>query len=606
MSTPPIRSHIRRALAGCLLSLLLVGCYGSMDQLDRDVAELIERRQRMTLGEEGVSDANAGRPRYPESESSLYETQPKTYNPASRDLPTSKAEDKDKANIDQIGSDYEVDPDAEQVTLDLPGLLAYSIEHAPEYRSEKEALFLATLSLIIERHEWGPRFFSTLSADVSGTPESGDFNTALDIVKDFSITQRLPYGGTVSVDALVNYTNLLHQSSTSTAAVQTQDTSLGASINLPLLRGAGQVAREDLIQAERDLVYAAREFERFRRSFFVDISNTYFSLLQQQRSIENQERQIEGLNRLSDELNAFLDAGDIAAFEVKDAEAQVLFGRSALARVTDNYASSLDSLKLRIGMPVSTPLVITRADIDVPRPALNPAESIKIGQAARLDLQTTADRVVDAKRDVRIARDQIRGDLDFNASANFNTDTDNNIGGVDFELRDSDYTVGLEYGLPLDRKIERARYRSALVDLERAGRTYRTDRDRVALQVRDASRQIERAELVLMLQSRNVDLAEDRLENVKILRRQGKLKEPRRLIEAEQDLLEARNARDEAQADLQTSVLNYLLQSGQMRVDSEGRWLAPGTLVPAEAGDVEDGQAPAAEVAAEESSDTDE
>ena len=34
--------------------------------------------------------------------------------------------------------------------------------------------------------------------------------------------------------------------------------------DIPLLRGAGNVAREDRIQAERDLIYAAREFERFR------------------------------------------------------------------------------------------------------------------------------------------------------------------------------------------------------------------------------------------------------------------------------------------------------------------------------------------------------
>ncbi|MGB0768785.1 MAG: hypothetical protein ACPGYV_13875, partial [Phycisphaeraceae bacterium] len=49
--------------------------------------------------------------------------------------------------------------------------------------------------------------------------------------------------------------------------------------------------------------------------------------------------------------------------------------------------------------------------------------------------------------------------------------------------------------------------------------------------------------------------------------------------EAEEDLLDARNSRDQALADLQTSVLNYLLQTGQMRVDGQGRWLAPGRLL---------------------------
>ncbi|MFK7788735.1 MAG: TolC family protein [Phycisphaeraceae bacterium] len=558
-------------LLAVLGSLSLVGCYGSMERLDQDVAEMIQQRQQLALGQEGVSSASVNTPD-PYAAANLYDEQPQTNNPAASQLPAKPRSDE---AIAPGLNDPELSADA--IELDLPSLLAYSIERAPEYRQEKERLFLATLSLIIERHLWGPRFFNTLSADLSGTPESGDYDTALDLVNDFSITQRLPYGGTASVSALVNYTNLLQQASTTTAADETQSTGVNASINLPLLRGAGQVAREDLIQAERDLIYSVREFERFRRSFFVDISNTYFGLLQQQRRIQNQRLQIEGLERLAEEQAKLLEAGRIPGFEAADAEAQVLFGQSNLASVLDNYASSLDSLKLRIGMPVPQSLKIVSAEIDVPSPALDSAESIKIGQRVRLDLQTTSDQVADARRAVKIARNNLKDDFDLNAGLDLNSDRNSDIDGIDLELGDSDYNIGLEYSAPLDRKIEFARYRSSLVNLERAERDYRVARDRVALDIRDASREIERATLTLELQGRNVLLAERRLENVKILRRRGEVP-PRRLIEAEQDLLDARNRRDEALADLQTSVLNYLLQTGQMRVDAQGRWLAPGEL----------------------------
>lgn len=576
-------------LAACALGVAAVsvaGCSRSIDGLDQQVAEMIAKRQRLSLGEQAVNSVQAQLPRNSTPGPLSYNKQPATYNPDAADLPASAAPRKPDAEGNPPSTDATgntpTNPaqDPAPVELDLPSLLAYAIENAPEYRSEKERLFLATLSLIIERHLWGPRFFNTMSADVSGTPESGDYNTALDLVNDFSVTQRLPSGGSASVSALVNYTNLVHRASTSTADEITQDAAINASINLPLLRGSGKVAREDLIQAERDLVYAARSFERFRRSFFVDISNTYFGLLQQQQRIVNQQQQIEGLERLANEQSELLKAGRIPGFEADDAEAQVLFGRSNLASVQDGYTSSLDSLKLRIGMPVTQPLVIQKASIDVPRPALDPAASVLIGQSARLDLQTTRDQVDDAKRAVHIARDQMRGDLDLDASVGVGTDSDLTADGLNFELGDSDYRVGLAYTLPLDRKIEVAGYRSSLIDLERAERDYRTERDRVALGIRDASRQIERATLQLELQSRNVALAERRLENVKILRRRGEVP-PRRLIEAEQDLLNARNSRDQSLADLQTSVLNYLLQTGQMRVDAEGRWLAPGTLEPA-------------------------
>ena len=36
---------------------------------------------------------------------------------------------------------------------------------------------------------------------------------------------------------------------------------------------------------------------------------------------------------------------------------------------------------------------------------------------------------------------------------------------------------------------------------------------------------------------------------------------------------------DATSADLRVSILNYLLDTGQMRVSAEGRWLSPGRLV---------------------------
>ncbi len=563
-----------------LACLALAGCYGSMDSLDQRVAEMIAERQRLSLGQEGVSDASVGLPKQRVG-SGLYDEQPTTNNPAAGSLPARPTAGESTEAEPAESADPNGSAAVERIEFDLPALLAYSIEHAPEYRSEKERLFLATLSLIIERHLWGPRFFNTLSADLSGTPESGDYDTALDLVNDFSVTHRLPYGGTASVSALVNYTNLLQQASTNTSADETQSSSINASINLPLLRGSGQVAREDLIQAERDLIYAVREFERFRREFFVDISNTYFNLLRQEQRIKNQRRQLEGLTGLADQQQAFYEAEIISRFEADDAAAQVLFGRSDLAQVVDDYETSLDSLKLRIGMPVKQPLVITPVQINVPQPALDEAESIAIGQAVRLDLQTRFDQVDDARRAVKVAKDNLGGDLDLNAQVDLNSDSGRDIDGVDLELGDSDYRLGLEYSAPLDRKIELARYRSSLVDLERSKRDYRTQRDRVALDIRDAIREISRARLTLRLQDENVNLAERRLMSLRI--KDKRIKDnipPRRIIEAEEDLLDARNRRDQSRADLQTSVLNYLLQTGQMRVDGQGRWLAPGKLFP--------------------------
>jgi hypothetical protein len=46
--------------------------------------------------------------------------------------------------------------------------------------------------------------------------------------------------------------------------------------------------------------------------------------------------------------------------------------------------------------------------------------------------------------------------------------------------------------------------------------------------------------------------------------------EPQTIIDAENDLLEAENARDAARTSLRNSVLNYLLASDQLRVGRDG------------------------------------
>ncbi|MFI4859885.1 MAG: TolC family protein [Phycisphaerales bacterium JB063] len=567
----------------------LVGCYGSLDQLDQQAAEMIAHRQALVLGQHGQIDASVT----PADEdwlnsSNLYSELPPTNNPEAGALNT-RAMNSDRDIAIDHGS-QSADPNAVPIELDLSGLLAMAIRSAPEYRSQKEDLFLSTLALIIERHEWGPRFFNTLSANLSGTPESGDFDTALDLVNNFRVTQRLPYGGTASVQALVNYTTLLQQASTNTGPDETQSAAINASIDLPLLRGSGMVARESMIQAERDLVYAARDFERFRREFFVDIANTYFDLLRQQNGILNQQLQLEGLKALSQRLTAEVDRGRTPQFEADDAEAQVLFGESNLIRAQDNYQTALDRLKIQIGIPTTVPLVIVRAQIEIPTPALDEQQAVPTALSNRLDLQTTRDRVDDSRRSARVSRNQLMGDLDLSADLTLNTDRDDDIDGLDFELEDSSYALGLSYDAPIDRRIELAQYRRSLVLLERAQRNYRVTRDQVALDVRDAIREIDRSRLTLQLQERNIEFAERRLEGIRI-RVQREPIEPRRLIEAEEDLLDARNRRDEALADLQASVLQYLLVTGQMRVGPDGGWLAPGELVadpPADEADTDD------------------
>src|SRR5262249_40459800 len=134
-----------------------------------------------------------------------------------------------------------------------------------------------------------------------------------------------------------------------------QSSSLILDASIPLLRGAGLYAQEDLIQAERDLVYAARTYEEFRRSYLVSIARDYFNLLQQLATIENTKRQHKGFENIETEERALYEAGRIPQLRVNNASNQVKQSEDSLANQRDAYTLALDRFKVRLGIPTSTP-----------------------------------------------------------------------------------------------------------------------------------------------------------------------------------------------------------------------------------------------------------
>lgn len=562
-----------------LLWAVIAGC-ADTHGLDREAAALIERRQALSLGEDAPNDPRRvpTTPHVARPSDSDYRLPP-TNNPSVNELPART----DPTPGREPGDEHLVDPpmpkmldsEGEAMAMTLEQILAYAIENSREYRDRKEDLFIASLNLLIERHLWGPRFFNETTARFSGTPERGDHDQAFSLLNDFRITQRLPYGGEVSIGALVNFVNMLQNASGRTSP--TQDTAITFDAVIPLLRGAGMVAREDLIQAERDLVYAARSFERFRREFFVNIAIDYYNLIAQQDQIQNLKRQVEGLEHLARRFEALARAGRSPFFEAEQAAANVLFARNNLSNAEENYAGALDAFKLRIGMPMTQQLVIVPSEVVVPEPLLDTVEAVQTAYQYRLDLQTAADLIDDARRRVAVARNRLLPDLDLFANTTIPTDRQRDIGGLDLSLDDASYSAGVRFGAPLDRRIETIQYRQALIAYDRTQRSFTLERDRVAQQVRSAIRRIRQARFTLELQERNVHLATRRLQGV-LLDVRGQ--SPREVIEAEEDLLEARNRRDAAVRDLRVSVLQFLLQTGQMRVAPTGQWLAPAQLVP--------------------------
>ncbi len=496
--------------------------------------------------------------------------QPETVNPDPDDL-SIQAADPDR-DITAILAKYTAIPnDLPQYTLEET--LQIAISKSREYRTAQEEYFLAALRLLDERHRFGPQFFNETSLSFNADASDGDFDIALGLVNEFRVSQQLRSGGEIAARAIVSATEHLRQTVSDSTA---QSASLILSANLPLLRGAGDVAQESLISAERDMIYAARTFERFRRQYLFDISTQYFDLVLSARTINNAEIVHEHRSELLLETQALVKAGRKADFEVNEAEQRVLQGEAGLASQRESYILSLERFRSRLGLqPNALFLVKDELQLDLAIPDLNMAESVIKGLRYRLDLQTTRDQLDDTKRAVANSRNNLLPDLNLNASITAVTNPDLNRAGLQFDAEETDFATSVTFGLPLDRESERINLRRSLISQERSIRRLQEAEDNVALDIRRAIRAIELAMFSLQLQERTITLVERRKEGLDARRDQVTT---RAIIDAEDELSDALQSRERQLRNVRVATLQYLLDTGQLRVDQQGRLLIPTEL----------------------------
>ncbi|GAB4546641.1 MAG: hypothetical protein Tsb0013_05680 [Phycisphaerales bacterium] len=548
-----------RAAAFVLLSLALAGC-SSMEGIERRITRVLEDRSDGIGSVPPRIDREGVRPVTEAGDA--YEREPGTTNPGADEL-TFAAADPSRDVLARLRSFGEIS--GEPVPMGIVGALRTAQRSAREFIFAEEEYILAVIRLLIQRHLWGPRFFNDTTFASDFTSIDGRYTTALSVINELRATQRLPYGGDVEARLV---TQAAQQLIDIAGDEYTQSSQLILSADVPLLRDAGLIAQEDLIQASRDVIYAARTFERFRRSLLVSIASDYFDLVAQLGVINNLKRQVYNFQQLFAKRQAEVDAERVGAFEAQNVRQRLLDAQASLESARERYRLSLDRFKIRLGLPIETNLVITPDALTLPDPDISPEEAARLATVYRLDFQNTRDRVDDARRGVNNAKNQLLPDLNLAATATLNTDDDpNESSRPNFDLDDTDYRVGVTFGLPLDREIERLNLRSSQIGLFREERDFDEARDQIVLDARAAVREIERARNDLALRQLAVDINLRRLQELDI--RIDEI-DTQDLLDAQIDQLQLENSLEDAKRSLRISILQYLLSTGQLRVNPDG------------------------------------
>lgn len=554
---------------------------------DAQVQQILRDRQKQTLGYQPPTDLPADRPSPPTTQA--FEKVPTTpippelpspmepfprqgiYSRLGPTFPVSVVDPKEleefgvAAAISRASRRLRLGPPAPWETairLDLFGCLRYAGEHSRDYQTQLENLYLAALDVTLQRHFFDLIPFAQTGLKYDGGQQTVKYNSALTAFTNAGVKQKLPYGGQIVAQAMVDFVDALNAK---TANAETATLALSGSI--PLLRGAGTVALEPLISTERELIYSVRGFEDFRRGFIVSVSRSYFNLLTQQNGLLNRQLNYTNLQSLTERTQALYDAGRLTFIQVQQAMQAQLSAEATLVDAQASYQSAVDQFKIVLGMPAEEELSIVPVYLDLRLPRLDSDQAVAFARKYRLDLQTARDRIEDAHRNVHNAENGLLPDLDLAANVQTGNRPKSDAGNIVGD--ETTYSASLTLDLPLDRVAERNIYRRSIINFHQTQRDFEELEDRIAIAARDAVRAIASAQTALRIQEVSIRLAQSRLDFANERLKQG-IATARDVVDAQTSLLQAQDAYERGRAQLQTSLLQYLQQTGLLRVAADG------------------------------------
>ena len=515
-------------------------------------------------------------------------------------------------------------PEEGPLKLTLLEALQVGARNSFEYQRRKEDVFRAALDLDLQREAFRSSFRSQVehlrSTDKSGDAEERGHSTGADL----SLNKALKSGITLTTAIAVDLANLLTAGGFSSLGLASD-----ASISIPLLGGRGRhIAAEPLTQAERNVVYAIRAFERFKRTYAVNIASGYLGVLQRRDTIENSEENYRSLIASAKRARRRADAGRQTEIQVGQAVQNELQARENWIRSIQTHRRQLDAFKLSLGLPPDADIALSRLEMEGLRKAygdrfpaddtsrespsegvektldeksielvppdmenagpleVGPEKAIAIALENRLDLRAAHDRVQDAMRKAVVSADRLGAKLSLLGTAAFGEGRAIGSASSDDATLNSSrgvYRGLLTLDLPLERTAERNAYRKDLIEFERALRDAQKLEDQIKLDIRNRLRDLLESREGLGIQTRAVQLAQTRVQNTKLLLEAGRA-QIRDLLEAQAALLSTQNQLTAAVVNYRVGELNLQSDMGALTVHETGLWRE---YSPKEARDVE-------------------
>jgi outer membrane protein TolC len=255
----------------------------------------------------------------------------------------------------------------------------------------------------------------------------------------------------------------------------------------------------------------------------------------------------------------------------------VLQAENILIEAKKEYREFLDAFKIRLAVSPNVEFDLDEGELKslveagFEKPPFSDRDAISTAMRLRLDLANAGDVIYDAERKVHVAADALRAGLNIGGTVDVASEPTTDVGRLG-TVRGSG-AAGVELDLPLDRVAEQTAYRQSLIRLTQRERNYEQALDTVALEVRQALRDLNEAAERYRVQQQSLELAQERYKNTELLLQYGRAN-TRDVLDSQEDFFDAENAATSALVDFNIAVLNFYSSTGVLQVLPDGMWQA--------------------------------
>lgn len=247
--------------------------------------------------------------------------------------------------------------------LTLANIMELALLNSRAYQTQKETLYANALRLTQQRYQYELRptpFGNGTELDYTHSRVDGTTVNTLRVPSSVAVQRSLATGGQFLASFANNVVLTFN-------GPQGFSADVGSTLLFDFQQTIFQtdVRLESLTQAERDVVYAARDLVRFRRNLFRDLSSQYYNLLLSYRGIEiGSQDYFSNLRAFLQGRAEFTEAGKLPRVQVDQFEQNALRSRSDLVASCNGLETDLDRLKLAIGLPPEMPLNLSLVELE--------------------------------------------------------------------------------------------------------------------------------------------------------------------------------------------------------------------------------------------------